>query len=158
VLGSDVIELLESGCSIVVGLVTASGRPHAGRGWALSLSDDGSTGRVIVGAEDIAALGRPDGSPLGVIAVNGADVLTLRSVQLKGPITSVEPADDHDLARMAEHCTGFFDAVAVVDAIPRYMMERLVPADVVACTFSVVEAFDQTPGPGAGRPLQPEVR
>jgi hypothetical protein len=32
-------------------------------------------------------------------------------------------------------------------------MERMVPEDLVACAFEVVEAFDQTPGPDAGSRL-----
>jgi hypothetical protein len=152
-LGSDVIDLLESGCSLIVGLVTADGQPRAGRGWALSIAADRRHARLLLAAADVDGLGHAPGAPIGKVAVNGADVLTLRSVQLKGPIVGVEPADDRDLACMARHCDGFFDAVAVVDSIPRYLMERLIPDDVVACTFEIVEAFDQTPGPGAGQPL-----
>jgi hypothetical protein len=152
-LGGDEIELLESGCSLVIGLVSADGRPHDGRGWALSMSDDRRHARLLVGASDIEALGHPPGVVTGKVAVNGADVLTLRSVQLKGPIVGAEPADEEDRARMVRHCDGFFDAVAFVDSIPRHLMERLVPNEVVACTFEIVEAYDQTPGPDAGKPL-----
>jgi hypothetical protein len=152
-LGGDEIELLESGCSLTVGLVMAGGQPRAGRGWGLSIAADRRHVRLLVNAADIDGLGHALGAPIGKIAVNGADVLTLRSVQLKGPVLDVGPADETDLARMATHCDGFFDAVAVVDSIPRYLMERLVPAEVVACTFEITEAFDQTPGPGAGQPL-----
>ena len=152
-LSSDVVDLLHSGCSLVVGLVTAAGRPQTGRAWGLSLADDHRTARVVLSAADVASLGHLAGARLGTIAVNGADVLTLRSVQLKGPIAGVERADGRDAARMAAHCDAFFDAVAVADAIPRSRMERLLPAEVVACTFEIVEAYDQTPGPAAGRPL-----
>lgn len=155
-LGGDEIELLESGCSLIIGLVTVDGQPRAGRGWALSVSADRRHARLLVGAADIQGLGHAPGAPMGKVAVNGADVLTLRSVQLKGPIVAVQPADERDVARMAQHCDGFFDAVAVVDSIPRYLMERLVPDEVVACTFEITEAFDQTPGPGAGKPLSAE--
>ena len=87
--------------------------------------------------------------------MNGADVLTLRSVQLKGPVVG-DRADRRAPTCPAWSATvdGFFDAVAIVDAIPRFLMERLVPDEVMACTFEIVEAFDQTPGPGAGRPLR----
>jgi hypothetical protein len=34
------------------------------------------------------------------------------------------------------------------------MLERIVPDVLLACTFTIAEAYDQTPGPGAGRPIE----
>jgi hypothetical protein len=149
-----VIELLESGCGLIVGLVTADGRPLAARGWGLALAEGSQRGRVLVGARDLETLGHGWEATIGTwTAVTGANVLTLHSVQLKGPITGIEPADEADLERSTRYCDDFFHDVAVVDSIPRVFMERLVPAELVACDFEVVEAYDQTPGPGAGSQL-----
>ena len=41
----------------------------------------------------------------------------------------------------------------VVDSMARYLMERLVPTEFVACEFDIVEVYDQTPGPNAGAPV-----
>jgi hypothetical protein len=153
-LDERVIELLESGCGLIMGLVTAGGRPLAARGWGLTLAGQGQRGRILVGARDLEALGHGWPSAVGTwTAVTGADVLTLSSAQLKGPITAIEPVGEADRVRSARYCDAFFDAVAEVDSIPRHMMERLVPDDLVACEFEVVEAYDQTPGPGAGSRL-----
>ena len=64
-LGRDVIELLESGCSLVIPLVTADGRPPPGAGWALSIGDDGRRARVLVSAADVEALDHDAGAALG---------------------------------------------------------------------------------------------
>jgi hypothetical protein len=153
-LESGVIELLESKCALIVGLVTADGRPLAGRGWGLTLRDDGARGRILVNPLDVARLGHPSEAVGSWIAVTGANVLTLRSAQVKGPIAALEPADDGDWSTCAGFCDRFFDDVEVVDSIPRWMMERLVPEALLAVEFEVVEAYDQTPGPGAGAQLR----
>ena len=150
----DVVDLLESGCAMLVGFVTAAGTPFATRGWGMQVLDDGTRARVLVGRDEVAKLGYPPyGEISTVVAVTGCHVLTLRSTQLKGPIASIEPANDDDLVRMERYCDAFFDDVAVVDSVPRYLMERLVPATQLACTFEIIEVYDQTPGPNAGAPM-----
>jgi hypothetical protein len=148
----DVIDLIESGCGMLAGFVTASGLPFATRGWGLTVLGDGKRARLLVGTVEMQHLGYPPGGEISTtVAVTGANILTLRSVQLKGPITSVEPMnDDADARRLSSYCNGYFDDVLVVDSIPRYLMERMVPADLMACEFEIVEVYDQTPGPNAG--------
>ncbi len=150
-----VIGLLESGSALIVGLVTADGRPLAGRGWGMTVLDGGARGRVIVDPRDLDRLGHGADGVVGTwIAVTGADVRTLSSAQLKGPITAVEPADDADQETCARFCDEFFGAIEEVDGIPRWMSDRLVPPSLAAVEFAVTEAYDQTPGPGAGAALQ----
>jgi hypothetical protein len=150
----DAVDLLESGCGMLVGFITAAGTPFATRGWGMKVQDDGTRVRVLVGRDEVARLGyAPGGEISTMVAVTGCNVLTLRSAQLKGPIISIEPANDDDRERSTTYCDAFFDDVAVVDSVPRYLMERLVPATQLACTFEIVEAYDQTPGPNAGAPM-----
>lgn len=106
VLEADMIELLESGCGLIVGMVTSQGAPLAARGWGLSVLEGGRAARILLASAQPAVLGYPSGGEAGtVIAATGANVLTLRSIQLKGPITTVEAADGHDLARMQRIAT-----------------------------------------------------
>src|SRR5688500_10059786 len=107
-----VVELLESGCALVVGLVTAGGLPLAGRGWGLTLAEGGVRGRILVDPADLAALGHGWPDVVGTwIAVTGANVLTLSSAQLKGPVTAVEPATPADWDTCRRFCDGFFGDV-----------------------------------------------
>ena len=146
---AEVVDLLEAGSALIVGLLGEDGAPVAGRGWGLTFYEGTRWARLLVGADTITGPSREVtvGSP---IAVTGANVLTLASAQVKGPVTAVVPAEKSDLARLRRYCDAFFDDVAVVDSIPRELMERLVPTDVVACDIDVAEVFDQTPGPTAG--------
>jgi hypothetical protein len=86
-----------------------------------------------------------------VLAATATDVATLRSVQAKGPLVAVEAATDDDLAAVAAYKDSFFDAVLATDNVGRDLMERMVPHTFVAATFDVEEAYDQTPGPAAGK-------
>jgi hypothetical protein len=65
----------------------------------------------------------------------------------------VRPFEEADRPVLERYCDEFFDDVLEVDLISRTMMDRLVPDELVACTFTITEAYEQTPGPGAGRPL-----
>lgn len=147
----ELTAFLESGCSTIVGFVTVTGEPFASRGWGTKV-EPGTPVRIrlLVSAAAVRALGL---APPFAIAVTGADVRTLRSVQLKGTATAIEQVDDDDLARSTRFCEAFFGDVADVDGIEPELMQRLVPADLLACTIEVAEAYDQTPGPAAGKPL-----
>ena len=147
------VDLFEGGSAHIVGILRADGTPLATRGWGIRISG-GTEARLLLGATEVAALGHPKDDPSGsTIAVTCSDVATLRSAQVKGPILSVEPATAADLEVKRRYCDGFFDAVVRVDVISRALMERMEPDEVVACTFTIEEAYEQTPGPGAGRRL-----
>jgi hypothetical protein len=153
-LDDDWKALFAAGSAHIVGLVTAAGAPFVSRGWGITFSPDGSHGTVLLGATEVEALGYPAGDPRGsMIAMTCTHVRSLRSAQIKGPIESVRPGDAPDRAVLDRYCDQFFDAVLEVDMISRTLMERLVPDEIVACTFAIVEAYEQTPGPGAGRTL-----
>ena len=153
VFDADLVEFLESGCSTIVGLVTPDGAPFATRGWGVEvIGNDPPRLRVLVGTAALAAAGRASGEPFP-IAVTGAHVLTLRSVQVKGTAHDLEPLTDADRARSERFCDAFFADVAATDGIERWLMDRLVPSDLLACTVDVVDLYDQTPGPTAGARL-----
>lgn len=151
---ADTRALLEGGSALIVGSVAPDGRPHSSRAWALDVlvDDDVCRVRVLLDGHDEAALanlaaGRP-------VAVTGADVVSLRSVQLKGTSAGVTSSEPGDAERVARHTRAFFDDVEATDGTPRHVLERLAPDDVVAVEIEVADVFDQTPGPSAGRSLQ----
>jgi len=145
---------LESGTAHVAGLLRADGRPFVTRAWGMAVDVDTGAGRVVLSAAEVAVLGYANDDLAGMpIALTATDVRTLRSIQLKGPVVGLDPVDEADRARVAAYCDDFFTAVAETDGIPPVLMARTIPDALVACRFVVTEAFDQTPGPGAGRPL-----
>lgn len=145
VLADETVEFLHSGCSLIVGVVGDDGAPVASRGWGLTvLEGDGSRLRL-VGVEGEVAL--------GPIAVTACSVRTLRSMQFKGNVVEIEAMTEADQAKCEQYADDFMQDITDTDGVPRYLLERIFPANRVACTLVVDEMFDQTPGPRAGAPL-----
>jgi len=146
------VNFLEGGCSLIVGVSLADGSPYAAHAWGFTVeSRDPVRARLVLGtrdAERVPALWA--GAP---IAVTGADVSTLRAVQVKGRSIDAGPATDDDLAVVARHCGLFFADVERVDGEPYALLVRMVPPSFTTCTVELDAFFDQTPGPGAGAPL-----
>ena len=89
----------------------------------------------------------------GAIAVTGTSVRTLRSCQLKGTASPVEPASEDDAERAGHYADAFFTDIHESDGTPHAILTRLRPTSYVACEVTFTELFDQTPGPGAGAPI-----
>ena len=149
----ETVGLLESGCSISVATVSPDGAPRASRGWGLTVLPDGARVRLLLDADDRTTIANLAGG--GAIAVTGVAVPTQRAVQLKGQADEpVATSDAGDLARAARHCESFFADVYSLEGTPVVLLERLRPTAFAACTVTVTDVYDQTPGPVAGSPLR----
>ena len=145
----DTTAFLEGGCSLIVGTVGATGEPTAARGWGMTvLSRTRGDCRLLLDAD--ATQTHADLRSTGVIAVTGADVPTLWSLQVKGLLLSFETVVDADRDRAAAYADAFFGDIVKTDNTDRRVLEQLFPDDFVACTVRFSELYDQTPGPGAG--------
>ena len=151
--GGNLLCRIGTGTSLVVGTVGADGAPRATRAWAARVVDAASGRiRVVMSADDAQSVSNL-GS--GVVALTGADVRTLESVQLKGTIVVVEPATAEDLEAVTAHTDAFFVAVEETDGLPISLLRRLMPREVIAFEFVVDGTFDQSPGPSAGAAVSP---
>jgi hypothetical protein len=153
VVGEATARLLEGGCAFIVGAVLDDGGPYATRGWGMTLlPGEPVRARLLLAADDaVVATALAAGR---AIAVTAADVPSLRSVQLKGRSLGVTAGTDDDRARAARFADAFFGDIARTDGTDRRVLERMVPADYVACTITIEELFNQTPGPEAGAVME----
>jgi hypothetical protein len=144
--------MLDRGCGLIVGITSPDGEPQAERAWSARVVDEATKRlRCTMSADDdrvVAAL-----VPGRTIALTGADVRNLAAVQVKGSITWSGPADETDLALMAQQSDLFLEAVHEVDRNPVEHLRRMLPLEVVSVEFEAVEAFDQSAGPEAGAPM-----
>jgi hypothetical protein len=153
VLEAEIVDYLESGAGLIVGLVAGDGLPFATRAWLFDVTDPSAgTARLLLGSGELGRLA-VDELVGASISVTGADVRTFRSVQFKGTVTGLEPPTREDLARSVRYQEAFFTAVMEMDWTPREVLDRLVPVEFVTATVVVSELFDQTPGPHAGTRL-----
>jgi hypothetical protein len=149
VIGAETAAFLESGCVLIVGTVGPGNEPHASRGWGVTVLDGEPTKlRLLLDAYDTIAIDHVASG--GLIAVTGGCVSTLRSTQLKGRASDLEPATAADEARADGYIAEMATIINEVDGTPRSAIERLRPSGYVACTVTIDEFYDQTPGPGAG--------
>ncbi len=147
---AEQVDFLQSGCGLIVGSGDADNAPRASRAWGLEVGEDSSV-RVLLDAGEASL--RDNLQATGRLSITGGNVLTLRMIQLKGRVVAVRPASAADRDVSQRYRDLFFESVKVVDSIPRHLMERLVPTDMVVVHLVVDEFFDQTPGPSAGRLL-----
>lgn len=148
-IGPNDRELLEAGCALIIGTVDGKGMPHATRGWGLDVLDpaEGRV-RIVLPGDDPVMLDNLHATSR--LAVTGTNIPTLRSIQAKGHVLSVEDATGTDLRRAARFREAFFGDIERVDAVPRALSERLLPQSYLACVAVVDQLYDQTPGPKAG--------
>lgn len=90
------------------------------------------------------------------LAVTGADVATLRSLQLKGRVVAVEEPDAADRELVDRHQNLFVAKIEATDGHPRDVVWRFLPTALIMVEVVVDEAYDQTPGPDAGQALRAE--
>jgi hypothetical protein len=152
VIDSQLAAFLEGGCALIVGTVTAEGEPVATRGWGATVVDpvEGRV-RLLLSSSEHQVLDHL--GPGSRLAITGADVATLRSVQVKGRLLVIEPATVDDRARAQRFCHEFYTDIVETDHTPLEIVERITPSDYVAGVAVIDDVYDQTPGPGAGARL-----
>ncbi len=144
------IDFLHGGCALLVGSVDAAGMPHAGRAHGLTvLGGEPVQVRLLVDADDERTL--TNLQPGALVAICTADVPTLRSLQLKGRVLSVEPPTDADLAKHHQYARDFTEDIHRTDGDPLEILRSWAERPIIACMAEIGDAFDQTPGPSAGR-------
>ena len=73
-------------------------------------------------------------------------------MQLKGPLRTVMEPDGDARRIAAEHIAAFVAETSAL-GVPEDVIHATVGDELVLVAFDVVERYDQTPGPGAGRSL-----
>jgi predicted pyridoxine 5'-phosphate oxidase superfamily flavin-nucleotide-binding protein len=143
-------DFIESGVATLVGTGDSSGRPHVAYGWAPRVVDGGLV-EVFVDtarADKTIANLRENGR----IAMTVAHPVAYRSVQLKGGFQSVGEPGDADRAYVQQRREQFLTTTSLIGDPPASIRNTWLE-DVVRIAFIVESAFDQTPGPNAGKPL-----
>jgi hypothetical protein len=151
VIDPDIVELLESPCSLVVGTVAPDGLPDATRAWGAQVLPGGTHIRLLLAANaTTTAHNLRSTKRIAFTATHFAD---LRSVQAKGEAVHVGDADEVDRRRFKQFWIACTHALHELDGTPEELLLRMVPSDVFVCVMTVDELFDQTPGPSAGTRL-----
>ena len=144
-----IVNLLETGVSIMVGTRDASLMPECTRAWGIRVANDGGTVTILL-SETFAGKTIENMRENGQIAVTCTRPTDHITCQLKGRIRSIERATsaDRDLCRRWHR---EFKAELTAIGVPSALSEAWITEPTLAVEFAVTDVFDQTPGPGAGK-------
>jgi general stress protein 26 len=151
VVSDELRELIESGVAVSVATADAAGSPHLNTGWGPRIGPDGTTASVFVDRARMTPT-TDDLETTRRIAMTVGDPISYRSIQLKGTAIAVADPDDDDWEWVRRHREAFLVSIALIGDPPN-VGRNMWTEDVVRIDFRVEQAFDQTPGPDAGRPL-----
>ena len=152
-LPDEVLDFIQSGVSVIVGVVGPDGRAQAGRALASRVVAGGKI-RLMYPDEGHTAI-MASAQSGGPIAVTYSAPISHRTIQIKSSSSRAEEMEPDDRISLEAQIDAF---AAVLRAIgfPQHFVQafcanRSVSAGVVS--FVPEAAYEQTPGPGAGREL-----
>lgn len=155
-LTAELLAMMHRGVSVIVSSRDAALRPSIMRALGSDVAPDGSHVTVYLARSQAGQL-LQDIASTGWIAVVFSEPFTHLSVQLKASRATQRPARDDDrpvLARYLASMEREIERVGFAPPLTRALLAHRLE-DVVAVGFTPEQAFDQTPGPRAGRPLEP---
>ena len=142
---------LESDVDLFVGSRDEQLVPSTVRAWGPRVSEGGASVELFIDM--------PAGSQLvanfrsnGRVAATFNNPMTNRTIQLKGRCLEIGDPASEDWAWIERHRSSFAETVAYF-GYPAHIVRNLWSMQVKRVRFSVEDAFNQTPGPGAGARL-----
>jgi hypothetical protein len=153
-LSPEHIAMVDRGVSVIVASRDAALRPSIMRGVGSAISADGTQVTVFLRRSQSRQL-MQDIEAGGGLAVVFSEPPTHRTLQLKARQASLRPASPTDQPQLARYLASMQGELAQVGYGPEFAAAMLSAPleDVVAVQFTPESAFDQTPGPRAGIPL-----
>lgn len=149
VIPQEVLDLVESGVSILVGTRDASLRPSTVRGVGARMDRPRRELTVFLPTQT-AGQAVANLRDNGEIAVAFSRPIDNLSVQLKGRCRALHLAREDEREVPERYAVAFMETTYTV-GMPRSLMKRLRVWPAWAATFELRDLFSQTPGPGAGR-------
>jgi hypothetical protein len=150
-INDDLKEFIESGVATIVGTGDARGKPQLTYGWAPRVVDSNGVLEVFLD-KDRADRALADLRENGRIAMTLAHPVSYRSVQFKGRFREADEPADGDADYVQRRRADFVTSTSLIGDPPS-IIESLWLDETVRVSFEVDRAFDQTPGPEAGREL-----
>jgi len=152
VLTPEWVEFVHSGVAVGVATRDEGMRPACTRAWGPQVSADRRSLTLCVSAPAGSAT-RANLEGNGGVAVGFCPPTIAKAVQLKGVVVVVgEPGPD-DLERVERHVQAFRAECARIGVPPEVAHRIFDGSSMVLVSVSIVDGFDQTPGPTAGSRL-----
>jgi hypothetical protein len=149
----SIVDLLETGVSVMVGTRDASLMPECTRAWGIRVGAKRGTVTIFL-SKTIAGKTIENLRDNGKIAITCTRPTDHITCQLKGQLRNIKPATsvDRDVSRRW-HSEFMAELKAI--GVPSALSEAWITEPAVAVEIAVTDVFDQTPGPGAGGKIGP---
>jgi hypothetical protein len=147
----DIVDLVESGATILVGSRDGRLRPSCARGFGALVSGDRRHVTISLPQKSAGRV-KADLDDNGRIAVGFSRPTDNLSVQLKGRCTEIRAAAEVDRYVPERYLVAYAEQLYLV-GMPRSTLRRALYWPAWSVTFGVDDVFLQTPGPDAGKRL-----
>lgn len=147
----ELADFVASGVSVLVGTRDAAWAPDAVRGMGARVEAAGRELSVFLPCAT-AGTSLANLTDNGRIAVCFSRAADHRSIQVKGRVVAISPADDEDHRAIDRYRNLLVDSWSFV-GVPRRLTLRMAAWPAVTVRFTVDALYEQTPGPVAGTPI-----
>lgn len=150
-LTAEIVSFLEGPNSILIATQGGDLVPEIARALTIRCAPDRQ--RVTITLPTAAARSIAHLQQDGRIAVVLERPTTHRTLQVKGRAIAIYPTPDSDRPFVERSMQAFFGECELV-GMPRRLTDRAARWPLVSVDVEIDQAFEQTPGPGAGEPYQ----
>jgi hypothetical protein len=147
----DIVELLKTGVSVVVGTRNAGLMPECTRAWGILVGKTGSIVTIFL-TEAISEQTLRNLKDNGRIAVSCTRPTDHVACQLKGYVRKIRPATQREQQQSRQWHREFLDELTAI-GVPRSIGEAWITEPALAVDIDVTDVFHQTPGPGTGEKI-----
>lgn len=147
----QVVDLLQTGVSVIVGTRDSTLMPESTRAWGIRVGKDRDSVTIYL-TEAISRKTIDNLKANGLVAISCTRPTDHVACQLKGRLRTIRPADQRDRNSSNTWYREFTGELVAV-GVPAEMCEALITAPALAIDIEVTDVFHQTPGPGAGEKI-----
>lgn len=145
------VELLQTGVSVVVGTRDANLMPECTRAWGIRIGKDLSTVTIFL-TEAISQKTLQNLRENGLVAISCTRPTDHVACQLKGRLRAIRPVNQGDQEHSKTWHREFIGELVAI-GVPAETGEALITEPALAVEFDVIDVFHQTPGPGTGEKI-----
>jgi Pyridoxamine 5'-phosphate oxidase len=142
------LELLQTGVSVVVGTRNATLMPECTRAWGIRVGKDRSSVTIFL-TETISQKTLQNLRENGQVAISCSRPIDHVACQLKGRLRAIRSAGQRDRENSRSWHHEFVGELVAI-GVPAQLCEAWISEPALAIDIDVTDVFHQTPGPGTG--------
>lgn len=148
---SSIVDLLQTGVSVVVGTRDSTLMPECTRAWGIRVGK-GRRSVTIFLTETISRKTLQNLRDNGLVAISCTRPTDHVACQLKGRLRAIRPAKPRDREHSRQWHREFLGELVAI-GVPASVGEAWITEPALAVDIDVTDVFHQTPGPGTGEKM-----